>query len=77
MIFIDPGPGVTIEEQKLAAELRTNLDISRYTTPDTACITFTIMADKEVKSASKPADPALANALRPRPFRIGLRYLGD
>ena len=29
------------------------------------------------KPASKPADPAFKNALRQRPMRIGLRYIGD
>ena len=29
------------------------------------------------KPASKPADPAFENALRQRPMRIGLRYIGD
>lgn len=29
------------------------------------------------KPASKPADPAFTNALRARPLRIGLRYMGD
>jgi hypothetical protein len=30
-----------------------------------------------VTTATKPADPAFVNALRPRKLRIGLRYLGD
>jgi len=32
---------------------------------------------KMVDPATKPADPAFVNALRPRRLRIGLRYLGD
>jgi hypothetical protein len=37
----------------------------------------TIEVEKPVKPASKPADPAFKNALRPRRMRIGLRYPGD
>ena len=35
------------------------------------------MGGVKAKPASKPADPAFKNALRQRPMRIGLRYVGD
>ena len=35
------------------------------------------MGGVKPQPASKPADPAFKNALRQRPMRIGLRYIGD
>ena len=35
------------------------------------------MGGVKPKPANKPADPAFKNALRQRPLRIGLRYIGD
>jgi hypothetical protein len=55
-------------------------DMKRHTIIDWAIVHGLgdpVFIGKPAKPASKPADPAFKNALRQRPMRIGLRYIGD